>query len=160
MPYLHVAGEETKLLRGCWRPTEGCHSQPLPHSPQCGCQIEQVGAMGIQEQAARLLKVRREGLVILPLADKDFAVTGRSARRRLRARSSAAFATSIPKTHSNCSCRPRTFVMYTTRRRIRSWVTRTACAYCKISKRLHQIYLHEQSRRSKVVVWSFCYSRA
>jgi N-acetyltransferase 10 len=60
--YLHLVGEETKLFRGSRRPTEGRHRQSLPHPPQCRRQVEQIGAVGIQEQVTGLLEVRRSNL--------------------------------------------------------------------------------------------------
>jgi len=54
----HGVGEETKLLRSRWRSSKGCHCQFVPHTAQRGCQAEQVGALGLQEQTAWVLEVR------------------------------------------------------------------------------------------------------
>ena len=53
-------GEEAQLLRRGRRPLQGCHCPPLLHNVQHGCEAEQVGSLGIQEQAARLHKSPEE----------------------------------------------------------------------------------------------------
>jgi hypothetical protein len=78
------------------------------------------------------------------IADIVSLATARSAKKRSRTRSSEESATSTPKTPSSYSFRPRTFDMYTTRRRTRFWETRTACVYCRTLKPSHRISSHGQ----------------
>jgi len=50
-------GEEAKLLRRCRRQVQGCHRPSSLYHVQHGRKAKQVGALGVQEQAAGLYKV-------------------------------------------------------------------------------------------------------
>lgn len=46
--------KEEKLYRRRWRPIKGCHCPSSLYYVEYGCKAEQVGAVGIQEQAVGL----------------------------------------------------------------------------------------------------------